>query len=369
MVAGVLRLGIPLSFLLLATGCGGTSVSHGGDDDAAGTTAVSGKGGSAGTNGGTGGTSTGGTGGDAGGTKGGTLGGGTGGDAGGTKGGTFGGGTGGDAGGTKGGTFGGGSGGDAGNTTGGTTGVGGSSSGAGGSSGTTGCMQGAACNVEGATCSTASCCACQLTCKNGVWQNMICPPCVAPGCPALPPANGESCDVCQIPSEGCAWDTCAVDGPRYQGFCDGLHWDITSTACTQGGCCKVDSDCGRGGRCLAGGACAPPATSETCWVDADCSADQLCSGVFACACGGNCSNANSSGTCVPRNLDCCGSFNDCPAESECVKGECKTTPPTNTSCWTDRDCSAGGQCFGASVCACGTSCLVADSPGMCVFPL
>lgn len=362
--AGVLRLGIPLAVLLLAAGCGGTSVSHGGDDDAAGTSGLSGKGGA----GGTGGTSAGGTGGDAGGSKGGTLAGGTGGDAGGSKGGTFAGGSGGNAGNPAGGTFAGGSGGDAGNTTGGTTNVGGSSSGAGGTGGMTSCSPGARCNVEGATCSTSSCCSCQSTCRNGVWQNLVCPPCAAPICPALPPADGDMCDMCQVPSEGCSWDQCAVDGPRSEGHCDGLHWVITSSSCAPNGCCTKDTDCAPGSHCLSGGKCVPAGTAGSCWVDADCPSSELCSGVFACACGTNCPNADASGTCVPKGMGCCAG-NDCPAESTCVKGVCKVIYPTNTSCWTDHDCSPGGQCFGASVCACGTSCLVADSPGMCVFPL
>jgi len=330
------RLGTPLAFLLLAAGCGGTSVSHGGDDDSAGTSGA-GKGGSGGTSGGTGGTSAGGTGGGAGGTKGGNFGGGTGGDAGGTKGGT--------------------------------TSVGGSSSGAGGAAGSAGCTPGQRCDFEGVTCSTDSCCSCQSTCKNGVWQNLICPPCAAPICPPLPPGEGDMCDMCQVPSEGCSWDECAFDGPRSAGHCDGLHWVITSSSCAPNGCCTRDTDCAPEAHCLPGGTCAPAGRYGACWVDADCGAEELCSGAFACGCGVVCGTANTIGACVPKGIGCCATDQDCPEGHECVVGQCELKLNPNNGCWTDRDCSAGGQCLGASVCGCGASCLVANSPGMCVVPL
>lgn len=70
--------------------------------------------------------------------------------------------------------------------------------------------------------------------------------------------------------------------------------------------------------------------------------------------------------CCFEDSQCGGRGGQC-VSATCSKdgaGVCKGTPPKDT-CWDAGDCGAGEACVGASVCPCGASCLVPDSPGEC----
>ncbi len=340
-------------FVVLAVGCSGkTFTTSDGDSGMAGMSATGGSGG-----------------------RGGTVGGGTGGGVGGGN--ELGGASG--LGGTsgRGGTAGSGAVAGTGGTSGSgaTAGVGGASgaSGTSGSAGTWGeagaagsggseCQTGQGCPVEGATCSLGGCCACMHTCTSGAWGQPLCPPCAAPTCPDVVPTNGDECFECDIPSEGCQWDERPVDGPLYIGKCVMNHWEVTVGG-QMPGCCMADSEC------------APQICVNTicevvqpgsCWRDDECGSDQICAGAFVCPCTADCASRDYSGKCVPAGLDCCRTDADC-AGAHCIAGVCKES--TLPGCWDQRDCTLPAACAGATVCPCGTNCLVADSPGTCVIPL
>jgi hypothetical protein len=129
------------------------------------------------------------------------------------------------------------------------------------------------------------------------------------------------------------------------------------------------------------GSCLCPALYQpVCGVDGrtyGTSCDAQCAGV-AVAHQGACVDAGPV-TCV-RAQGCCGADSDCTALQECAgpacsgagakaTGVCKTRPTSASgSCWTNADCTSGagsGTCAGASVCPCGSACLVADMTGTC----
>jgi hypothetical protein len=341
---------------ILAVACGGTSVSHVGGAGMAGMSVL---GGSSGTTGGTNGT-TGGT----------TSSGGTG-DAN-------------SLGGSSGSSGSAGSAGASGST--GRAGAGGASGSAGdaGSAGSAGtgsaatCYPGVICSTEGAECSESGCCACRLTCSNGVWAQPSCPPCPARACPESPPTNGDACDPCSVPyanlsPAGCVWDQQSVDGLFYGAECVNNAWVVTSspqsvTCCMNDAACALpdctDATCPKlicvNGNCWA----TDPAT---CVRDEQCTDGEKCSGAFICDCGASCSPRDKVGVCVPLNDDCCFSDDDCPDNEACVAGVCKA-PPTQ-GCWRDDDCPISSECVQTNICPCGTTCLVADSPGRCLKPV
>jgi hypothetical protein len=77
---------------------------------------------------------------------------------------------------------------------------------------------------------------------------------------------------------------------------------------------------------------------------------------------------------TPRSNDCCFNDGDC-ASRLCAgelcdpgkEGRCVNQPGPG-SCWFDYDCGDAGVCHGATMCPCGSSCVVADSPGTCGPP-
>jgi hypothetical protein len=129
-------------------------------------------------------------------------------------------------------------------------------------------------------------------------------------------------------------------------------------------CCESDDQCGN--QICVSTICKDPVDSPRCWRDDDCSGDELCSAPFVCPCNADCSNADYPGTCVPEGKDCCRDDMGCGASEQCVAGMCEPDP--SPGCWTDRDCG-GGTCLNPTVCTCGTACVIADSPGVCVFDM
>jgi hypothetical protein len=128
------------------------------------------------------------------------------------------------------------------------------------------------------------------------------------------------------------------------------------------GCCTRDADCGPvpcvNGYCVDN-------TPDVCARDDACPAGMLCSGAFLCVCGEPCARANTPGSCVPADAGCCLSDEDC-GDGECVRGVCKAKAGDFPACWRSSDCAIPEYlCMGANFCACGTSCFVADAPGVC----
>jgi hypothetical protein len=344
---------------VLAVACGGTSVSHGVGDGMAG---MSESGGTSGT--------TGGSSGKGGGTTGGTGSTGAFGGSGGTN----------SVGGSSGSSGSSGSAGASGSA--GRAGAGGASGSAGdagsaGSAGSSGtpCITGGMCSTEGAQCSEGACCSCSHTCSNGVWGQPLCPPCLAPICPQDPPTNGDACSSCAVPPEGCMWDRRPVDGPLYTAECVNDAWVVMTSFDPLPSCCMNDAACGPVGcgdttSCpqpiCVNGVCESP-LPDACWRDDQCGSGKKCSGAAVCNCGTNCGTRDRSGICVPSNDNCCLSDADCPNGDTCFAGICKARP--TQGCWQDEDCTANGICSGAVTCPCGRACLIADSPGTCVYPI
>jgi hypothetical protein len=269
------------------------------------------------------------------------------------------------SGGTTGGTAGGGMGGTSGK--GGNAGTGGVS-GAAGSAGTAGggeCVTGGACADEGTSCSLGGCCACSLRCTDGTWGQALCPPCAAAVCPLSVPEEGSACDECTTLSP-CEWDQRPMDGSLYVGTCENGQWHVQVKG-EMPVCCTSDEQCAPlicvNTRCAW-------TSPDSCWRDDECEGGQICSGASICPCDADCKGVVSvTGKCVPADQGCCATDQDCDEEATCVAGVCKSNP--GDLCWNDRDCntSVAEVCAGASVCPCGTSCLLEDAPGECVIPL
>ncbi len=181
-------------------------------------------------------------------------------------------------------------------------------------------------------------------------------------CPWSVPGDGEACDACQHPiGSTCDIDECASGGIHAQAICDGTKWSVTQVPCGTVACCSDDAQC-PGMICVS--TLCKPKGAEPCWRDDQCDASQLCSGVSICPCNADCAYGDSPGTCVPNDMGCCKNDGDCSGSAgQCVAGHCLTPAPVGT-CWADRDCF-GATCEGEQVCACGTSCLVPDTPGTC----
>jgi len=349
-------LGSACALVGFLVGCSGASFSTKDDDGGSAGMAV------AGGSGGTGGTGGGGQGGAGKGGKGGTGGnagrGASGGSAamGGASGSASGGAGTGGAGGTTGGSS---SGGDSG--TGGDAGTGGTAgtSGMGGSGGMTACITGGACVEEGDTCSEGGCCPCQLTCEGGEWSQPLCPPCIAPSCPNSPPTDGEPCSPCSVPGP-CAVDSCELENKKYEFECVDDTWEVTVHGCGMPACCDSDEACASN---ICVNTICKSEASGYCWRDQDCTNGDLCSGVVVCPCTADCEGRDVPGTCVPDGQGCCRTDLDCADGEACIAGICKA--PATPGCWSDRDCGSG-TCDGENICSCGTACVIADSPGICL---
>ncbi len=184
-------------------------------------------------------------------------------------------------------------------------------------------------------------------------------------CPATLPADGSACGIC---IESCQYDTCTPDGggSNIAAQCNGGKWTSYDVGCLQ--CCSSDSDC-TNAEC-AGSRCESLAGNAGCYRDADCGAGMICGGAQICHCGSPCPWVDQPGVCVPDNQGCCGSNDDCKDKEVCVAGVCKPPLSADDSCWSNRDCVAGGlPCGSASVCPCGSECILADAPGKCLIPL
>ncbi|HVZ72633.1 MAG TPA: hypothetical protein VHJ20_09680 [Polyangia bacterium] len=93
---------------------------------------------------------------------------------------------------------------------------------------------------------------------------------------------------------------------------------------------------GSGGATGGGGAAGCTRVKGCCLTNADCSGDEECVG------GG------------------------CPTKGTATRGVCKAKPTARAACWSNADCGAlTPTCEGASVCACGEQCLLADKAGTC----
>ncbi len=139
-------------------------------------------------------------------------------------------------------------------------------------------------------------------------------------------------------------------------------------------CCDDDGECGHSScppdliGCIASvcvkGECLRT-TTPACWRDDQCGPGGMCSGAFVCGCSSDCSGQDTVGVCVPKASGCCVTNLDCPENSVCAQGVCKTK--VDNGCWASGQCSGGGNCFGVSVCPCGLTCFGPDTPGTCTL--
>lgn len=139
-------------------------------------------------------------------------------------------------------------------------------------------------------------------------------------------------------------------------------------------CCTTDGECSHS-VCMAGdtncvtsvcvnGECLFTTPNE-CWRDDQCGPGGVCSGAFVCGCSSDCAGGDTPGVCMPKANGCCVSNLDCPENSVCARGVCKTK--VDDGCWVTGQCSGGGTCFGVSVCPCGEECFAPDTPGACTL--
>ena len=251
----------------------------------------------------------------------------------------------------------GGSGGSSGGGSGGTTG------GSGGSSGGSGeCVHGNRCDTEGETCSEGGCCPCQNICEDGQWVALGCPGCAPPICEDQAPTDGEPCDECNVPAEGCRYDDCGGAG-RLFASCEDGTWKVETGPCETPACCMSDGECPSPTSICISTICKDPTTTG-CWRDDQCASGERCSGAFVCPCDADCAHGDQIGTCVPDDPACCLGNDGCRPNEICVAGVCKEQPPSGGDCWRDAECF-GGVCNGAMVCPCLTNCILPDTPGTC----
>jgi hypothetical protein len=197
-------------------------------------------------------------------------------------------------------------------------------------------------------------------------------PCVNPACPEAPPANGDACGGCRLPPLACGWDERAVDGLTYTAVCSGAEWFVSTSEDLTVACCSTDADCtltACSDGCIepvcVNGSCMIAYQGE-CWRDDQCSSDQACSGAVICAyCTdpGKCLGPDQAGICVPKGEGCCLADGDCSGGGHCIQGVCKIA--SSSGCYTVEDCGFAGECIGASVCTCGTTCPGSDTEGRC----
>ena len=229
------------------------------------------------------------------------------------------------------------------------------------------CVEGTPCEIEGSQCTDSSdCCVIRDTCDHGSWRVLAflgpCrtdPPAAPFECSAAPPTEGSACGVC---AHQCPYDTCTPDGggKNFVSACDDGKWHDIEIGCLT--CCHGDTDCPRG-MCVRA-RCEWLDHGDGCFRDAECAAGQICGGAQICPCGSPCPWNDHAGTCVPANLGCCATNDDCSRGQVCIAGVCKG-PAAAGRCWTNADC--GVSCYLPSVCPCGSSCLVADEPGKCLM--
>jgi hypothetical protein len=213
-------------------------------------------------------------------------------------------------------------------------------------------------SLEGTHCVGGGCCPPQYTCMEGQWKNPVYPPCAAPSCPDTPPQAGDACPTCIIPEDGCIWDQCTSSGVAYAGRCQYDVWQVYELGCNPAACCTSDEDCPD--RVCTNDTCITTSSTDGCWRDEDCASGEVCSGFSVCKCNSACTQVTRPGTCVPDDLGCCLSDDDCAKGSTCVAGVCKEEAWQR--CWTYYECA----CSGPRVCPCGSSCPEPDEPGYCI---
>lgn len=230
------------------------------------------------------------------------------------------------------------------------------------------CILGEACSVEGQECTDDSgCCVIRDVCRDGHWiQSEYLGPCKndppAPAfqCPSVPPVEGTACGVC--PDE-CRYDLCSPEGGQDLIVqCVEGKWNHVDLGCLA--CCASDADC-------AGGICTRSRcefyVGPGCFRDSECPQGQICGGAQIAECGTARAWDDQPGVCVPANLDCCATNDDCQANEVCLAGVCKPPAPADR-CWTNSDCGLIG-CGQPTVCPCGSSCKVPDAPATCLVAL
>lgn len=187
------------------------------------------------------------------------------------------------------------------------------------------------------------------------------------------------------PAEGNCWD----DGDCETGeTCFGAIFCPCGTDCGQiempgaclpssgDDCCGKDADCPDGHECVdvypdfgLPGACKPKPVEGMCWQHGDCAADEVCLGAVPCPCGwdGEGDGCDIPGTCQSKaQTGCCTVDGDCPAGYECGLWSTCTKILEFGECWTGKDCYATQHCSGASICPCGTTCIITGTyPGEC----
>jgi hypothetical protein len=184
-------------------------------------------------------------------------------------------------------------------------------------------------------------------------------------CPTAPPLDFSACDPCADAVTTCTWYECADNGTRSEARCDAGRWIADTFTCPDPNavCCDTDATCRDGEHCV-GQTCQPFGPGE-CWLAEDCGEGETCAGGQVCGCGSGCGRTATPGVCIPDLPECCSIFTNCGGDT-CIEGICK--PWSNGECWNAGQCDIGYVCEGASLCRCGSDCLVPDQVGRCVRP-